>query len=84
MKLLFEALQGRGYPLGSQQKENREIIYVPFGPSVTFIAGMPRRGTACVCQKPTPAVSKIASSIVSCSTTSDRDALAKSEGGMVG
>lgn len=49
---------------------------------LTLIAGIPSRGIACVCQKPTPAVSKIASSVVSCSTISSTFALAKSEGGI--
>ena len=50
--------------------------------ALTLIAGIPSRGIACVYQKPTPAVSKMASSVVSCSTISSTFALAKSEGGI--
>lgn len=49
----------------------------------TLMAGTPSLSTACVCQNPTPAVSKIASSVVSLAKTSGIEAFAKSEGGMV-
>lgn len=49
----------------------------------TLTAGMPSLGTAWVCQKPTPARSDMASSVVSFSTTSRMFALLKSEGAIV-
>ena len=48
----------------------------------TFTGGIPRRGTPCVCQKPTPAVRPMASSVVNWSTISSIFAFAKSEGAM--
>ena len=51
--------------------------------NITLIAGTPNRSTGCVYQNPTPAVRRIASSVVSAATTSSISAFAKSEGGMI-
>ena len=48
----------------------------------TLIAGIPRRSTECVYQNPTPAVSRIASSVVNSFKTLSMSAVAKSDGGM--
>jgi hypothetical protein len=56
---------------------------IPFGPSLTLIAGTPSLGIACVCQNPTPAIKEIASSVVNSSTILERSALAKSEGAIL-
>ena len=52
----------------------------PFGPSLTLIAGIPSLSIAHVCQKPTPAIKQMASSVVNSSRILDRSAFAKSEG----
>src|ERR1700692_1423627 len=46
----------------------------------TLIAGIPSLGTSCVCQKPTPAVNDIASSVVRFSTSFATSALAICDG----
>lgn len=53
---------------------------MPLGPSLTLIAGIPSLSMAHVCQKPTPAIREIASSVVNTSRILDRSAVAKSEG----
>lgn len=53
---------------------------MPFGPSLTLIAGIPSLSIAHVCQKLQPAIREMASSVVNDSRTLDRSAFAKSEG----
>lgn len=53
---------------------------MPFGPSLTLMVGIPSLSIAHVCQKPTPAMREIASSVVKASRILDRSAFAKSEG----
>ena len=55
---------------------------MPLGPSLTLIAGIPSLSIAQVCQKPTPEIREMASSMVSPSRTVERSAFAKSEGGI--
>jgi hypothetical protein len=53
---------------------------MPLGPSLTLIVGIPNLSIAHVCQKPTPAIREMASSVVNASRILDRSAFAKSEG----